>query len=129
MTEKAQAELLDDVLSRYEGSPNPRAREICEAAIRHLHAFVSEVNLTRDEWFYGIQFLTRAGQMCDDTRQEFILLSDTFGISTLVEMINYDAGEGSTENTVLGPVPSCRVHRTAQEARRCSSTPTKVTAS
>ena len=103
MTEKAQAELIEDVLSRYEGSPNPRPREICEAAIRHLHAFVSEVNLTRDEWFYGIQFLTRAGQMCDDTRQEFILLSDTFGISTLVEMINYDAGEGSTENTVLGP--------------------------
>ena len=103
MTEKAQAELLDDVLSRYEGSTNPRVREICEAAIRHLHAFVSEVNLTRDEWFYGIQFLTRAGQMCDETRQEFILLSDTFGISTLVEMINYDAGEGSTENTVLGP--------------------------
>ena len=64
---------------------------------------MSEVNLTRDEWFYGIQFLTRAGQMCDDTRQEFILLSDTFGISTLVEMIDYDAGEGSTENTVLGP--------------------------
>ena len=72
MTEKAQAELIEDVLSRYEGSPNPRAREICEAAIRHLHAFVSEVNLTRDEWFYGIQFLTRAGQMCDETRQEFI---------------------------------------------------------
>lgn len=103
MTEKAQAELLDDVLSRYEGSPNPRAREICEAAVRHLHAFVSETKLTRDEWFYGIQFLTRAGQMCDETRQEFILLSDTFGISTLVEMMAYDAAEGSTENTVLGP--------------------------
>src|SRR5262245_41555777 len=45
----------------------------------------------------------RAGQMCDETRQEFILLSDTFGISTLVEMMAYDAAEGSTENTVLGP--------------------------
>ena len=103
MTEKAQAELLEDVLSRYEGSPNPRVREICEAAIKHLHAFVSEVNLTRDEWFEGINFLTRAGQMCDDTRQEFILLSDTFGVSSLVEIINYDAAEGATENTVLGP--------------------------
>ena len=103
MTEKAQAELLEDVLSRYEGSPNPRVREICEAAIKHLHAFVSEVDLTRDEWFEGINFLTRAGQMCDDTRQEFILLSDTFGVSSLVEIINYDAAEGATENTVLGP--------------------------
>jgi protocatechuate 3,4-dioxygenase beta subunit len=103
MTEKAHAELLDDVLSRYAGSPSPRLREITEAAIRHLHAFVEEVDLQRDEWFAGIQFLTAAGQKCDDTRQEYILLSDTLGVSTLVEMVTHDGTEGSTENTVLGP--------------------------
>jgi catechol 1,2-dioxygenase len=103
MTEKARAELLADVLSRYEGSPNPRLREITEAAIRHLHAFAEEVNLQRDEWFAGIRFLTAAGQMCDDTRQEFILLSDTLGVSTLVEDLTHAGVEGSTENTVLGP--------------------------
>jgi catechol 1,2-dioxygenase len=103
MTDKARAELLADVLSRYEDSQNPRLREITEAAIRHLHAFAEEVNLQRDEWFAGIQFLTAAGQMCDDTRQEFILLSDTLGVSTLVEMLTHDGVEGSTENTVLGP--------------------------
>ena len=81
MTDKAHAELLADVLSRYEDSPNPRLREITEAAIRHLHAFAEEVNLQRDEWFAGIQFLTATGQMCDDRRQEFILLSDTLGVS------------------------------------------------
>jgi catechol 1,2-dioxygenase len=103
MTDKAHAELLSEVLSRYEGSPNPRLREITEAAIRHLHAFVEEVDLRRDEWFAGIQFLTAVGQKCDETRQEFILLSDTLGVSTLVEMVTHDGGEGSTENTVLGP--------------------------
>jgi catechol 1,2-dioxygenase len=103
MTEKAQAELLDDVLSRYEASPNPRLREITEAAIRHLHAFVDEVGLQRDEWFAGVQFLTATGQKCDDTRQEYILLSDTLGVSTLVEMVTHGGVEGSTENTVLGP--------------------------
>ncbi len=103
MTEKAHAELLDDVLSRYEGSTNPRLREITEAAIRHLHAFVEEVGLQRDEWFAGIQFLTATGQKCDDTRQEFILMSDTLGVSSLVEMVTHDGAEGSTENTVLGP--------------------------
>ena len=103
MTEKAHAELLADVLSRYEHSPDPRLREITEAAIRHLHAFVEEVNLQRDEWFAGIQFLTATGQMCDPTRQEFILLSDTLGVSSLVEMVTHDGVEGSTENTVLGP--------------------------
>jgi protocatechuate 3,4-dioxygenase beta subunit len=103
MTEKARAELLADVLSRYENSPNPRLREITEAAIRHLHAFAEEVNLQRDEWFAGIEFLTATGQKCDENRQEFILLSDTLGVSSLVEMLTHDGIEGSTENTVLGP--------------------------
>ena len=103
MTTNAHAELLADVLSRYEQSPNPRLREINEAAIRHLHAFVEEVGLQRDEWFAGIQFLTAVGQKCDETRQEFILLSDTLGVSTLVEFVTHGGTEGSTENTVLGP--------------------------
>jgi protocatechuate 3,4-dioxygenase beta subunit len=103
MTDQAHAELLEEVLSRYEKSENARLREITEAAIRHLHAFAEEVNLQRDEWFAGIQFLTATGQMCDDRRQEFILLSDTLGVSTLVEMLTHSGAEGSTENTVLGP--------------------------
>jgi hydroxyquinol 1,2-dioxygenase len=103
MTEQAHKELLADVLSRYEQSPNPRLREISEAAVRHLHAFVEEVGLQRDEWFAGIQFLTATGQKCDETRQEFILLSDTLGVSTLVEFVTHGGTEGTTENTVLGP--------------------------
>ena len=103
MTEQAHKELLADVLSRYGRSPNPRLREISEAAVRHLHAFVEEVGLQRDEWFAGIQFLTATGQKCDETRQEFILLSDTLGVSTLVEFVTHGGTEGTTENTVLGP--------------------------
>ena len=103
MTGDAHSELLAEVLSRYEGSPNPRLREITEAAIRHLHAFAEEVNLQRDEWFAGVEFLTATGQLCDGNRQEFILLSDTLGLSSLVEMLTHDGVEGSTENTVLGP--------------------------
>ena len=96
--------LLNEVLSRYDGSPNPRLKEVTAAAIRHLHAFVREVGLTRDEWFMGIKFLTATGKMCDDVRQEFILLSDTLGVSTLVEMLAFDASNSSiTDNTVLGP--------------------------
>lgn len=96
-------ELLAEVLERYAVSPDPRMKEVMEAAIRHVHAFVSEVNLTRDEWMAGIQFLTATGQMCSETRQEFILMSDTLGVSTLVEMLNYSPTAGTTENTVLGP--------------------------
>ena len=96
-------EHLAEVLSRYENSPNPRLAEITTAAIRHLHEFVVEVGLTREEWFEGIRALTTIGQMSNDTRQEFILLSDTLGVSMLVEMINHAAAEGSTEPTVFGP--------------------------
>ncbi len=103
MIDKAADELLAEVLSRPAESTDPRLREIIDAAIRHLHAFVEEVGLRRTEWFAGIQFLTAVGQMCDDRRQEFILLSDTLGVSTLVEMITHDGVDGSTENTVLGP--------------------------
>ncbi|HWC30290.1 MAG TPA: dioxygenase, partial [Dehalococcoidia bacterium] len=65
--------------------------------------FVKEVNLTHEEWMAGIEFMTAVGKACTDTRQEFILLSDVTGTSSLVEMINYKGSAGSTENTVLGP--------------------------
>jgi protocatechuate 3,4-dioxygenase beta subunit len=99
----SRAELLADVMSRLENSPSPRLRQVTEAAVRHLHAFAAEVGLQRDEWFAGIQFLTATGKMCDDIRQEFILLSDTLGVSSLVEMLTYSASAGTTDNTVLGP--------------------------
>ncbi len=96
-------EHLADVLARYEDSPNDRLAEITRAAIGHLHAFVTDVNLTREEWFAGIQALTETGQMCDAERQEFVLMSDTLGVSMLVEMINHQGADGSTEPTVFGP--------------------------
>jgi protocatechuate 3,4-dioxygenase beta subunit len=71
--------------------------------VTHLHAFIRDVELTEAEWMIGIQFLTQVGQMCDDRRQEFILLSDTLGVSMLVDAINHRADRGSTESTVLGP--------------------------
>jgi hydroxyquinol 1,2-dioxygenase len=103
MMTSAHTELLAEVLSRYEHSPNPRLREITEAAVRHLHAFAADVNLQRDEWLAGIQFLTATGKICDGVRQEFILLSDTLGVSTLVELLTHAGAQGTTNNTVLGP--------------------------
>ena len=96
-------EHLAEVLSRYDGSPDERLALITTAAIRHLHELVAEVGLTREEWFAGIRFLTETGHMCSGERQEYILLSDTLGVSMLVEMINHGAAEGSTEPTVFGP--------------------------
>ena len=67
-------------LGRVSGAPDPRVRQISDALVRHLHAFVREIEPSFEEWMQGIEFLTRTGQMCDDKRQEFILLSDTLGV-------------------------------------------------
>jgi protocatechuate 3,4-dioxygenase beta subunit len=93
----------DVVAASFAGTPDPRLRQVLTALVRHLHAFVKDVELTEEEWASAIGFLTRTGQMCDDTRQEFILLSDVLGVSMLVETINHRARAASTESTVLGP--------------------------
>jgi hydroxyquinol 1,2-dioxygenase len=95
--------ITEAVLERVATAPDPRMRQISEALVRHLHAFVREVEPTQDEWAAGIEFLTRTGQMCDDKRQEFILLSDTLGVSMQVDAINHRRPDGATETTVLGP--------------------------
>jgi len=95
--------ITEAVLERVATAPDPRMRLISEALVRHLHAFVREVEPTQAEWAAGIDFLTRTGQMCDDKRQEFILLSDTLGVSMQVDAINHRRPEGATETTVLGP--------------------------
>lgn len=95
--------LTDAVLARIADAPDPRIREALRALVRHLHAFVREVRPSEAEWAAAIDFLTRTGQMCDDRRQEFILLSDTLGVSMLVDQINHGRGGASTETTVLGP--------------------------
>lgn len=96
--------LTAEVVNRLGATPDPRLREIMQAAVRHLHEFAKEVRLTNEEWWAGIQFLTATGQMCDEVRQEFILLSDTLGFSSLIDIINHSHVEDMvTENTILGP--------------------------
>lgn len=71
--------------------------------MRHLHAFAREVELTHDEWQAGIRFLTEAGRLSTDSRQELILLSDVLGLSMLVDAIANRKPAGATASTVLGP--------------------------
>ncbi|MBS3668197.1 intradiol ring-cleavage dioxygenase [Vreelandella boliviensis] len=81
----------------------PRLQEVMASLIKHLHSFVKDVELTQEEWEAAIEFLTHTGQICDDKRQEFILLSDTLGVSMLVDAIQHRRPPGATENTVFGP--------------------------
>ena len=103
MRDFTERNLTDSVLWQLEKTPDERLKQIMTSLITHLHAFVREVELTEEEWFQGIKFLTDTGHLCDDLRQEFILLSDTLGVSMLVDAINHRAPAGATESTVLGP--------------------------
>ena len=91
------------VIRKFDGCADARLRQVMTALVGHLHAFVREIEPSEAEWFAAIGFLTATGQMCDDRRQEFILLSDTLGVSTLVELINNRKQPGATETSVFGP--------------------------
>jgi protocatechuate 3,4-dioxygenase beta subunit len=94
-------QLTEQVLAAYADTPDRRLRELLRALIGHLHALAAETGLTPQEWLAALEFLTATGQKCDRERQEFILLSDVLGLSSLVDLVN--AAEDATESTVLGP--------------------------
>jgi protocatechuate 3,4-dioxygenase beta subunit len=93
------------VIAQMATTPDPRLRQVMEAAVRHLHGFAREVELTPEEWLAGIAFLTAVGQACTPHRQEFILLSDVLGLSRLVNVMHDATGreEAATETSLLGP--------------------------
>jgi hydroxyquinol 1,2-dioxygenase len=103
MSENAEPGITASVLQSMAGTPDPRLKEVMTSLIHHLHAFIRDIEPTEEEWLRAIDFLTRTGQQCDDRRQEFILLSDTLGVSMLVDAINHRADGAVTESTVLGP--------------------------
>lgn len=99
-----EATVTDAVLEQMAGTADPRLREMMASLVRHMHAFAREVRLTPQEWLAAISFLTRTGQACTPARQEFILLSDTLGLSALVNIMDNGAAEEvGTEGSLLGP--------------------------
>lgn len=99
-TESASVEAVND---RMGDSIDPRLAEVMGKLVQYVHTFIKDVKLRPEEWDIAIDFLTRTGRMCSGERQEFILLSDTLGVSMLVDAINNQRPEGATENTVFGP--------------------------
>ncbi|KAH7236622.1 Intradiol ring-cleavage dioxygenase [Fusarium tricinctum] len=95
--------ITENVVAINSTCQDPRTRFLFERLAHHLHDFARETCLTTPEWMKAIQFLTRTGQICSETRQEFILLSDVLGLSLLVDSIDHPKPPASTEGTVLGP--------------------------
>ncbi len=80
---------------------SPRLKFILESLAGHLHDFTREVELTHEEWRKGVEILTKAGEITDSERNEFVLLSDVLGLSSLVDMVN--SPDNGTPSSVLGP--------------------------
>src|SRR6266540_2007195 len=99
----ADDQLTRAVLASFEQSTDDRFRTVMRSLVKHLHAFVREVELTKEEWGLGIDFITRTGRITTDQRQEFVLLSDVLGVSMLTIGVNNRRPAGATESTVFGP--------------------------
>ncbi|MCA1655335.1 MAG: iron-containing alcohol dehydrogenase [Pseudonocardiaceae bacterium] len=95
--------LTEQVVDSFAAAPDPRGRHLMTDLVRTLHGYAVRNDLTEDEWLHGIEFLTRTGQLCDDTRQEFVLLSDTLGVSSVVDMLTNSRTPATTPSAVLGP--------------------------
>lgn len=115
-TEKKSVEVVQ---KRSGPKANKRVKFLVDSLVKHMHAFIKETEPTLDEWMAGIQFLTKTGHLSNDWRQEFILLSDTLGISMLVETINNRKITGETESTVLGPFHVSNAPRYPNGANIC----------
>ena len=113
MRQYAATDLAQAVIDRMTDCKDPRFKQVMTSLVKHLHAFVQDVDLRPEEWMTAIQFLADTGHMCDEKRQEFILLSDTLGVSMLVVALDQARGaarhqpapgeQPPTEATVLGP--------------------------
>ncbi|MET9264658.1 maleylacetate reductase and hydroxyquinol 1,2-dioxygenase domain-containing protein [Amycolatopsis sp. NPDC004079] len=95
--------LTQEVVDSFAGTPDPRLRELLSELVRTLHSYVVRTDLTQEEWEHAIGFLTRTGQISSDTRQEFILLSDTLGVSSVVDVLTNSRTPDTTPSAVLGP--------------------------
>ncbi len=102
MRDVTEQTLTAAVLETMAGATDPREREILASLVKHLHEFIRDINLTSDEWRQAMALLLNAARISDEERNEFIMFSDTLGVSSLVDMIASD-DSGPTEASLLGP--------------------------
>ncbi|MCX7890490.1 MAG: 6-chlorohydroxyquinol-1,2-dioxygenase [Rhodobacteraceae bacterium] len=98
--------------ARVAAAPDPALGRAVAGVVGHLHAMIAGMRLTPGALHAAIGFLTEVGHATDSRRQEWVLLADVLGVSTLVEDLSSTRPPGATPNTVAGPfyradVPEC----------------------
>jgi len=105
MAQLDAGDITQAVIDRMADCTDQRFKTVMTALVKHAHAFLREVEPSEAEWIGAIEFLTAVGKKCDDKRQEFILLSDTLGISMLVVALN-QAKAARALTTAGAPLPT-----------------------
>lgn len=96
--------ITEGVIEANEGLKDERVKEVMGSLVRHLHAFALETKLTNEEWAYGLDFLYRTGKISDENRNEFMIMSDCLGFSSIVDLLRDASGGGEiTQSSPLGP--------------------------
>lgn len=101
MRSVSKENITDAFMGYCTAETDPRLRFVLEKLVTHLHDFAREVELTHEEWRKGLELLGKAGDISTPERNEFVLMSDVLGLSSLVDMIN--SSEKGTPSSVLGP--------------------------
>lgn len=100
---ESEDDVTDVVKAAFEGTENPRLKQITTAFVEHAHAFLKEVRLTEEEFDYGLRFISAIGQTNTDAHNEAVLAADVLGLSTLVSLMNNPQSQGQTAAALLGP--------------------------
>jgi hydroxyquinol 1,2-dioxygenase len=102
-TEQASLDVMGALASRLDHAGGTRLPTAFLTTIARLHDLVGELRPTPDELRAVIEFLTDVGHSADARRQEWVLLADVIGVSTLVEDLHACRPDGATPNTLAGP--------------------------
>lgn len=101
---ESERDVTPAVVAAMQQTSNPRTRDILVALVKHLHAFVREVRLTEVEFREATAILNEIGQLQTDSHNEFVLMSGSLGVSSLVCLLNNgNNGQTETSQSLLGP--------------------------
>lgn len=99
-----QQDVTPAVLEVMKRTQDPRMREIIVSLVTHLHGFIRDVRLTEAEFRDATAMLNEIGALASDTHNEFVLMSGSLGVSSLVCLLNNgDGGNTETSQSLLGP--------------------------
>jgi protocatechuate 3,4-dioxygenase beta subunit len=95
--------LLDNLAGRVTRDRQDRVVSAFLTCVGHVHEAIQDLNPSPEEWRAVIDFLTEVGHSADARRQEWVLLADVIGASTLIEDMHSVRPDGATPNTLAGP--------------------------